>query len=77
MNLQTMVGFRYFHFCINMLKWLFFIFGFRQKSHITFQILQPTETCKKVFAIFEVSFSQNVPMKCVFLNPNYYCHVDC
>ncbi len=58
MNLQTMTRFRYFHFCINMLKWQVLIYWFKQKSPTTFLIWQPTKTCKKVFAIFEVLFPE-------------------
>jgi hypothetical protein len=36
MNLQTMAGFPYFHFRINMLKWRSSIYGFKQKFPITF-----------------------------------------
>jgi hypothetical protein len=56
MNLQMMVGFPYFHFRINMLKWRSSISRFKQKIYITFIIQQPIETYKKVLAICEFVF---------------------
>jgi len=56
MNLQTIAGFIYFHFHINMLKRWSSISRFRQKFPITFIIQQPTKTYKKVLAICEFFF---------------------
>jgi hypothetical protein len=67
MNLQTMAGFTYFHFCINMLKWQSSIFEFRQKISITFIIQQPNETYKNVLTICEL-FSRNI------MNLGHFAH---
>jgi hypothetical protein len=71
-NLQMIVGFCYFHFHINMLKWRSSIFGFVKKFPTTFLIQQPTKTCKKGLTICEVFFSQNVLMKCFFLKSKLF-----